>query len=50
MNPKSEDTFHLTIEEYLQSVISLVEELVSASVGCDLFPITKADVFALFLV
>lgn len=28
VNLKTEDKFHLTIEEYLHAVISLVEELV----------------------
>lgn len=28
MNLKERDEFHLTLEEYLQSLISLVEELV----------------------
>ena len=28
VNLKDEDTFHLTIEEYLQSLISLIDELV----------------------
>lgn len=27
MNVKDRDTFHLTIEEYLQSIITLIEEL-----------------------
>ena len=29
VNLKDQDTFHLTIEEYLQSLISLIDELVS---------------------
>jgi hypothetical protein len=29
VNIKDEDTFHLTIEEYLLALVSLIEELVS---------------------
>jgi hypothetical protein len=29
VNVKDEDTFHLTIEEYLLALVSLIEELVS---------------------
>lgn len=32
MNLKEQDAFHLTIEEYLLALISMVEELVSFSV------------------
>jgi hypothetical protein len=32
VNLKDEDAFHLTIEEYLLALISLVEELVSFSI------------------
>jgi hypothetical protein len=31
VNVKDEDTFHLTIEEYLLALVSLIEELVSAA-------------------
>ena len=33
VNLKDRDAFHLTIEEYLQSLISLIDELVSSSIS-----------------
>lgn len=34
VNLKEQDSFHLTIEEYLLALISMVEELVWASICC----------------
>ena len=34
VNLKDRDAFHLTIEEYLQSLISLIDELVCLSLKC----------------
>lgn len=31
VNLKSEDQFHITVEEYLHAIISLVEELVQTT-------------------
>ena len=35
VNLKDRDAFHLTIEEYLQSLISLIEELVCRPISRD---------------
>jgi len=37
VNLKDKDAFHLTIEEYLLALISLVEELVSSTLNLSAF-------------
>jgi hypothetical protein len=42
INLKDQDTFHLTIEEYLQSLISLIDELVRGVLRVGLLNLTVA--------
>ena len=39
VNLKDRDAFHLTIEEYLQSLITLIDELVSSPKSSSMTPL-----------